>query len=405
MRKRFFALLLCLSLALSLLAGCAGSGAASSAAAAAAPAPPAPTATPEPYDPNPLTGEAKGADYIAERPIAVMINNISVARPQRGLNDADVLFEIMVEGGITRFMGLYENYQSLGDVGPVRSARDQFFRLIRPFQPLYIHIGRSAITQQYMDDNDYGDLNVDGDNVTITYFDKARHNSGKATEHCSYTSGKIISDYIDKQGIDMSRALTSPIFDFVDYREPARALSGQDAASVGIVHSNSYRTYFTYDAGSGKYLMSQYNSHSGAVEETADEVTGVRTAFNNVLVLFTTITTYPYPGGNIDPKTGADKGDPDYKKVDYDYGGVGYYINGGKAEEIRWSKGATGAPLMLTDTSGNSLKLNTGKTYVGIVSLDEYDNFKIEGSGDAASSVSVSAGDAASESAAEAAGE
>ncbi len=386
MNKRLIALLLCLVMATTALAGCGG-GTSSS-----APAPtPAPTATPEPYDPNPLTGEAKGADYVSTRPVAIMINNIAQARPQRGLNDAAVLYEIMVEGGITRFMGLFGNYEALGDVGPVRSARDQFFRLIMPFQPLYVHIGRSGITQQYIDDNDYGNLNVDGDAAgQIIYRDKTRLSQGFAYEHTAYTTGELLSEYVKKNDIDMSRGLTSPIFDFVDYREPARTLAGQDALSLGIVHSTSYRTYFDYDAVSNQYQMSQYNSHSGSIKETVDENTGERTSFDNVLVLFTEITTYPYPGGNIDPKTGLDKGDPDYKKVDYDFGGVGYYINGGKAEKIRWTKGATQYALMLQDEDGNSLKINRGRSYVAIVSLAEYDNFKIEGADGSATNDSVS---------------
>lgn len=386
MNKRLVALLLCLVMAATALAGCGG-GASSS-----APAPtPAPTATPEPYDPNPLTGEAKGADYVSTRPVAIMINNIAQSRPQRGLNDASVLYEIMVEGGITRFMGLFGNYEVLGDVGPVRSARDQFFRLIMPFQPLYVHIGRSGITQQYIDDSDYGNLNVDGDAAgQIIYRDKTRLSQGFNYEHTAYTTGELLSEYVKKNDIDMSRGLTSPIFDFVDYREPARTLAGQDALSVGIVHSTSYRTYFDYDAVSNQYQMSQYNSHRGTITETADENTGERTSFDNVLVLFTEITTYPYPGGNIDPKTGLDKGDPDYKKVDYDFGGVGYYINGGKAEKIRWTKGATQYALMLQDEDGNSLKINRGRSYVAIVSLAEYDNFKIEGADGSATSDSVS---------------
>ncbi len=386
MNKRLIALLLCLVMAATALAGCGG-GTSSSAPAPTA----APTATPEPYDPNPLTGEAKGADYVSTRPVAIMINNIAQARPQRGLNDAAVLYEIMVEGGITRFMGLFGNYEALGDVGPVRSARDQFFRLIMPFQPLYVHIGRSGITQQYIDDNDYGNLNVDGDAAgQIIYRDKTRLSQGFAYEHTAYTTGELLSEYVKKNDIDMSRGLTSPIFDFVDYREPARTLTGQDALSVGIVHSTSYRTYFDYDAVSNQYQMSQYNSHSGSIKETVDENTGERTSFDNVLVLFTEITTYPYPGGNIDAKTGLDKGDPDYKKVDYDFGGVGYYINGGKAEKIRWTKGATQYALMLQDEDGNSLKINRGRSYVAIVSLAEYDNFKIEGADGSATNDSVS---------------
>ena len=115
--KRNAALLFCLIFVLTAFTGCGG-GADSAGGAVSTPAP---TPTPEPYDPNPLTGEEKGDGYVSVRPVAIMINNIAVCRPQRGINDADVLYEIMVEGGITRFMGLYSDYESLGDVG--RCAR------------------------------------------------------------------------------------------------------------------------------------------------------------------------------------------------------------------------------------------------------------------------------------------
>ena len=105
---------------------------------------PAPTELP-PYEANVLTGEPKGADYPeGQRITAVMVNNIVAARPQRGLSKADILFEIKVEGGITRFMPVFTDYKTVGEVGPVRSGRDQFFRLILPWQALYIHEGQSA---------------------------------------------------------------------------------------------------------------------------------------------------------------------------------------------------------------------------------------------------------------------
>ena len=79
---------------------------------------PAPTELP-PYEANVLTGEPKGADYPeGQRITAVMVNNIVAARPQRGLSKADILFEIKVEGGITRFMPVFTDYKTVGEVAP-----------------------------------------------------------------------------------------------------------------------------------------------------------------------------------------------------------------------------------------------------------------------------------------------
>ena len=382
--KRLLSLTLALALALTVFAACGkddSSSAASSGGGSSAPlATATPQPTPAPFDGQPLTGEEKGAGYVGGRPVAVMINNRSDSRPTRGLSQADVLYEIMVEGGITRFMALFPN-ANFSEIGPVRSGRDQFFRLIRPYQALYLFVGRSEITQQYIDDTGYGELAVNGMKVSFAYRDPVREAQGWTTDATAYTSGEKIQSYIQSNNIDMSRELSSPIFDFVDYRESPRALGGESATSVNIVHSSSYRTAFDYDAASGKYLTSLYAPKSGYTP-MVDEATGGRMAFENVIVLFTDITQYPYPGGNP-------HGNPDYKKVDYDFGGLGYYISNGRIEKIRWTKGPTDYPLMLQDEAGNSLKVNCGKSYVAVVSLNEYDNFSYEGDGGDATANSV----------------
>lgn len=396
--KRFFAVLLAAALALSLCTGCSSKGSSSGSTSSSEPTP-----TPTPvYDPDPLTGVEKPDDYKDERVVAIMINNISACRPQRGLNSAKVLFESKVEGGITRFMGLFDDYENLPTVGPVRSGRDQFFRLIVPYQALYVHIGRSGITQTYIDDSDYNEFDVDGRYAKITYFDENRLAQGYKQEHTAYTNAELLTSYLENNDVDMEHTMTSPIFDFVNYDEPARQLEGESALSLGIVHSDSYRTYFDYDTTSNQYKMSMYSSSQG-VTPTYDENDGEQVSFDNLFVLFADIEPYYYPGGNLDAN-GNDKGDPDYQKVDYEFGGYGFYVNGGVIEQIRWFKGATNQVLRFTDMSGdNALKVNTGRSYVAIVDLDEYDNFTYTG---ADSSVADSAPDAdASAAAAEAAAE
>lgn len=341
-----------------------------------------PTPTPRQYFPNPFTGEEKAADFPeGQRAVAIMINNISVSRPHRGLSQASILFESKVEGGITRFMGIFEDYTTLEDVGPVRSARDQFFQWTLPWQPLYCHIGRSGITQTYIDTFDYNDLDLNG---YVTQFTYQRSRPGYDTEHTSYTNGQLLQEVVAKKGYDMEKTYTEPVFNFVPYdngNDGFRELNGESATEVSIVHSASYRTYFDYDAANRRYLMSMYNSSKKTREAAIDENNGEQLGFENVIVAFADITTYPYPGGNLD-KNGNDKGDPGYQKVDLSYGGIGYYFSNGKMEQIRWFKGGASDPLRFTDMDENPLELNCGKTYIGFVDLDEYDNFDYAGPGD-----------------------
>ena len=352
------------------------------------------TATPEPsqepYLANALTGEPQGDDYKNQRITAVMVNNIVAARPQRGLSKADILFEIKVEGGITRFMPVYTDYQDIGEVGPVRSGRDQFFRLILPWQALYIHEGQSVVMQQYAIDYSYGNLNNnDGANGYRDYnrvnWAGASYNNGNlALEHTMYTNSENIQKYIDDNSVDMDRPTDSTFFTFVDYRTgETRDLSNSldsaysdkygpvvsDGEYIEIEHSPSYKTRFIYDAASNTYKMQQ-NYSDGQWRDTVDEANDATLAFPNVLVLYTDIHTYP----------GHEAKDLQY--VEYSWGGIGYYCYGGKCEKIYWQKGTPLEALRLYyltedgQCSDEQLPVNIGKSYVTIVDVDEAVNLQ-----------------------------
>lgn len=328
--------------------------------------------TPPPYTPNPWTGWEKAADFDDNmRATAIMINNISVARPQKGLSQANILFESKVEGGITRFMAIFEDYTKIdGDVGPVRSGRDQFLQWAMPYHALYCHIGRSGITQTYIDSFEYNYLDVDGQ---YRIFTERRNRPGYDTEHTSYTNAELLQAVIDKYEYDMNKTYGSPVFDFVDYRENngTRELSGQQVTDISVVHSEVYRTYFTYDEAANRYMMSQYNGSKRTRENTVDESNGQQLGFENVIIAFADISKYPWPGDG--------PYDPNYQKVDLSYGGVGYYFSNGRMEQIRWFKGGAPDVLRFTDMDENPLKINCGKSYIGFVDYDEAERFEFVG--------------------------
>ena len=332
---------------------------------------PEPTPTPVPFTPNVWTGEKNDQAYSDIRATAIMVNNISAARPQRGISQASILFESKVEGGITRFMAIFEDYTELeGDVGPVRSGRDQFLQWAMPMQALYCHIGRSGITQTYIDSFNYNDLDLDGQNRVFTY---RRDRPGYKVEHTSYTNTEKLQAAIDKYEYDMDKTYGSTVFNFVRYDENNgwRELGGKLIDDISIVHSETYRTYFNYDATAQKYMMSMYNGSKRTREQTIDENNGQQLGFENVIVAFADISKYPYPGGGAY--------DPNYQKVDLSYGGLGFYFSNGRMEQIRWFKGGASEPLRFTDMDENPLVLNCGKSYIGFVDLDEYERFEYAG--------------------------
>ena len=136
--------------------------------------------------------------------------------------------------------------------------------------------------------------------------------------------------------------------------------------SYGPLYDRGASTYEVIDAAAAQGF--------GAVEpfpcadlDTVDQNNDQQLAFDNVVVLFTDIYTYPQYR------------EKDLQFVDYAYGGYGYYIYGGQAERIRWFKGTDLEALRLTELDGETpYEINCGKTYLAVVDLDEYNNFVCE---------------------------
>jgi hypothetical protein len=298
-----------------------------------------------------------------------------------------MIFEIKVEGGITRFCALFDDISDIPEIGPIRSGRDQFLQMLIPWQALYYHDGESVFCTRFINDWEYWDYNIGGK----TWFDTPTHplvshrdKRGRdvAVEHTEFTSGDEIQKAVDNAGIDMEREYKSTFFIFADYRKDEyNALDdGEEATSVTLRHSLSYRTYFTYDADSKKYVMSQYSAATKQVTETHDELNDEALSFTNLVVLFTTIQAYPGDSHDI-------------QDVDYDNGGVGWYFTNGKTKMIRWTKGSPNTGLRLYEYEGDeedSIVVNRGKTYLTVVDLGEFDNFKYSGDENAASSDDLS---------------
>ena len=339
-------------------------GAASSEAAAALPV----------YDADVLTGQAHRTNG---RIVGVMVNNISNserqnARPQRGIGSADILIESKVEGGITRLCALFHDANDIPEVGPLRSGRDQFLQLLMPWQTLYYHDGESIFCTQFVNVYQYSGLNIGGKN----YFNTPVHthvahrdNRGRnvAYEHTEFTSGKEICKAASDAGISLYAPSEGTFFHFADYRtDEVNKLPGEPSAKkLTILHSESYRTSFSYSAFSHTYAMQMYNSSKKATENTVDELTGAQLTFENVVVCFADMDAYA--------------GDShDVQEVRYIQGGKAYLFTRGGVQVGRWEKTYPTNPLKLYTKSGEEMTLNRGKTYFALVDEDERSNFSYQ---------------------------
>ena len=352
----------------------AGSEAAASSAAASSEAASSGFSLLPAYDADPLTGEARKSNG---RMVGVMVNNISSsekqdARPQRGIGSADLLIESKVEGGITRFCAVFRDADTVPEVGPMRSGRDQFLQLLMPYQALYYHDGESIFCTQFVSVYDYSGLNIGGKN----YFNTPVHphvahrdSRGRnvAYEHTEFTSGKEIRQAAANAGISLSYTNETPFFRFADYRTSAsNELPGAPSArSISIVHSDSYKTRFSYNSWNRNYKMEMYSHRAKAYETTVDELTGKQLTFENLVVCFADIAAYA--------------GDShDVQSVNFVAGGQAYLFTRGGVQTCRWEKPHPTQPLKLYTDSGEEMTLNRGKTYLALVDDDEWSNFNYQ---------------------------
>ncbi len=289
---------------------------------------------------NYLTGEYNMAvDRVGYRPYCISVNNIAESWPQYGTSQADVILEMETEGGVTRLMCLYADTREVSLIGSVRSLRDPFIEAIYPLDPIIVHIGTSIYAEQAI--RNYNIRTLDGDaKPSVIYIDKERMKQ-YATEHCKFTSGKLIDEAVIKYDVDIhSSASLQTYFNFAASNESV-VLTGGAATSVTFSFSSAYDGDFRFDAASGKYLKYQRG-----VAQTDAGNENRQLSFENVLVLFADIRTI----------------DNGLTQVDYQSGGTGYYFNNGNYEEFTWSKGAYADNFSFQKADGTDLMLNPGKT-------------------------------------------
>ena len=290
---------------------------------------------------NPLTGELGFSESaVGNRPVTIMINNIGAALPQRGIAAADMIFEMVVEGGITRMMGVYADVDSIPYVGPVRSARHYYVELSEGLNALFVHFGGSPTAYNYI--SQYGVDDVDGKYCTSAFYQDTWRAETYGREHSFFIDGATIREQAEANGESLEGEYES-LFDF-SYDETVIPETGT-ASDVYVPFSGSYNAEFIYDAQTGLYSKKRNG------EDHVDADSGETIQFSNVLILYTTVSALG---------DGSDRRNLDLSS------GSGWYITAGSREEINWSKGAVENTLEITDSSGEKLEANVGKTYICI---------------------------------------
>ena len=188
-----------------------------------------------------------------------------------------------------------------------------------------------------------------------------------AYEHTEFTSGKEIRQAAANAGIGLSHDYDTTFFRFADYRTGAENTMRGTASgrTIRIVHSDNYKTSFSYSVLSRTYKMQMYSHAAGGFENAVDELNGKQLSFDNLLICFAPIAAYPGDSGDV-------------QQVSYISGGEAYFFSRGGVQVGRWEKASPEHPLKVYDDAGAELLFNRGKTYLAIVDDDEWSNFSYQ---------------------------
>ena len=297
----------------------------------------------EVLDPEKLEIEAFFDKYIytKERPIAIMIDNDNEqARPHAGLDEAYLIYEMIIEGGAARFMALYKG-DATEKIGPVRSSRHYFLDYVMENDAIYTHYGWSPKAQTDIAAFKINKINgVLGGDGSIFW----REKKYKGDWHSAYTSIEKISDMADKKKYKRETAHQNSI----GYSDEYLNMETETVANnVNLNYSYKYKTGYIYNPETKLYEKT-INGKPHSMQN------GNVLKVKNIIIQL--IGDTPLGDGT------------DRRNINTTGSGKGYYITDGYCKSITWSKSSRTANTIYKDESGTPLLINPGKTIINIIS-------------------------------------
>ncbi|MCH7492213.1 DUF3048 domain-containing protein [Patescibacteria group bacterium] len=272
-------------------------------------------------------------------PVAVVIENLVVSRPQSGLAGANIVYEALAEGGITRFLAIYAG-QTVGTIGPVRSARPYFVDWVLEYNALYVHAGGSPQSLSDIRQNDVFDLNQ--------FFNSQYYwrdtTLNVASEHTLFTSGEKMTFAL--------RDLEAPEegdYQSWKYKEEAKK-SARPVEEKNIIidfSSFSYNVEYKYDPNANEYLRYM----AGEIHKDKD---GTAIRPKNVIV----------------QKVKTRLADEIRLAMDTVGEGDAIIFRDGVATVGTWEKKSKTDRTIFSDMDGSEIELNPGSTWIEVVPTD-----------------------------------
>lgn len=311
--------------------------------------------TPAPEEPlndliNPLTGEDVTEEILANRPFAVMVNNIVVAQPQVGISKADIIYELMEEGGITRMMAFFTDISAAEKIGSIRSSRIYNVSMVKAYDAIFVHAGGSDEAMEGIASKGVNNINALIHEGTTAFFrDPDRQAHG--VEHSLFGRGPELYQLAQDLGYDLQHAEGYDSRFGLTFSETAADQCTDTATGIHVNYAGGKTTWFTYHEDTGLYTAEQFGSQYMDNGEIPME-------FKNVLVL------------NADTTLQADGL---HLTIQLTGSGTGFFCCGGKCVPIHWSRANEDDCFHYTLQDGTPLALGIGKTFVAVQQTGGYE--------------------------------
>ena len=304
-----------------------------------------------------LTNEWIPEEIENQRPVAIMVDNEKTALDHYGLTQADIVYEMMnstANDEVTRFMAIVKDWGNITQFGSIRSIRPTNFMIAPEYDAILIHDGGPFYIDPFLS-------NPWIDNLSGGF---ARIENGKPREFTEYVTTGEIEARLEANNYpsEYTSYYEGPHWQFADPSEPLVLdevhHNATECTLVDLPFPHN-KSELNYDEESNTYLYSEYGM--AHVDPANDNK---QLAFTNIIIQCADIAVFDANG---------------YMQFNLiNESGKGYFITGGQAIPITWEKGMDTEPTVYSDSSGEEIVLNTGKTYIALVSSTRWNELVLD---------------------------
>lgn len=286
-----------------------------------------------------IDGVYVGADRVSPYPVGVMIENLVTVRPQSGLSSANIVYEALAEGGITRFLVIYADSGSISEIGPVRSARPYFLDWAAEYGSLYAHAGGSPQALAAISGLNIISINQIGGAHAYYWRDIT-----KSAPHNLYTSSELLARALRDYDLEKDSSFSG--WEFKDDASLSERPSEDKFVRIDF-STYSYEVEWNYDRESNSYLRS--NGGEAQIDKNNDKQVSAK----NVIVQKTDT-------GILDNEARLD--------IKTDGEGDAIVFQDGQAVTGTWKKDNNRTRFY--DVNDEEIELNAGQTWIEVVPTD-----------------------------------